>query len=223
MNTPFKFILAGVTAATTIVAGEALSISSAQALSITPGSTFQISSATLVKISPSGFDFDNNSATSQSAVQLTDVLLPDGFTSDPQWSPYAGTIGTVQDVSFSPSLPFPNFLSFNLIGPPNSGALAFDLLSPFTTTVIPKTGQDTFDATFNVLIRNALTGNVLGNGLLTAQVKDGFIVGSSTGASTFSISVTAIPTPALLPGLLALGAGVLRKRKVEAAEEVAES
>ena len=39
----------------------------------------------------------------------------------------------------------------------------------------------------------------------------------SQGAS-FSTTVTAVPTPALLPGLIALGAGVLRKRKAEAVE-----
>ena len=36
----------------------------------------------------------------------------------------------------------------------------------------------------------------------------------SVGAS-FSATVTAVPTPALLPGLIALGVGVLRKRKSE--------
>ena len=40
---------------------------------------------------------------------------------------------------------------------------------------------------------------------------------TSQGAS-FSATVTAVPTPALLPGLIALGAGVLRKRKAEAVE-----
>ena len=35
-----------------------------------------------------------------------------------------------------------------------------------------------------------------------------------------TVTVTPVPTPALLPGLIALGAGVLRKRKAEAAEAV---
>ena len=40
-----------------------------------------------------------------------------------------------------------------------------------------------------------------------------------TVGSTYSGSLTAVPTPALLPGLIALGAGVLRKRKSEVAAE----
>jgi len=35
-----------------------------------------------------------------------------------------------------------------------------------------------------------------------------------------TVTVTPVPTPALLPGLIALGAGMLRKRKAEAAEAV---
>jgi len=35
-----------------------------------------------------------------------------------------------------------------------------------------------------------------------------------------TVTVTPVPTPALLPGLIALGAGILRKRKAEAAEAV---
>jgi hypothetical protein len=36
------------------------------------------------------------------------------------------------------------------------------------------------------------------------------------------VSVTAVPTPALLPGLIGLGVGMLRKRKAEAAEQTSE-
>ena len=38
--------------------------------------------------------------------------------------------------------------------------------------------------------------------------------------TSFSTTITAVPTPALLPGLVALGAGVLRKRKAAEAEAV---
>jgi hypothetical protein len=36
-------------------------------------------------------------------------------------------------------------------------------------------------------------------------------------------NTTAVPTPALLPGLIGLGMGVLRKRKREAAEQATEA
>jgi len=54
-----------------------------------------------------------------------------------------------------------------------------------------------------------------GTGLFTSQ---GRVV--SENGSSFSSSVTAVPTPALLPGLIGMGVAAWRKRKGEAAEQV---
>jgi hypothetical protein len=80
-----------------------------------------------------------------------------------------------------------------------------------------KVGSETFTLSkFNFLANNTISfEGLFGNG-----VKG---IGSATYGSTFvptvyqySASVTAVPTPVLLPGLVALGVGVLRKRKAEA-------
>ncbi|EKQ67122.1 hypothetical protein OsccyDRAFT_4947 [Leptolyngbyaceae cyanobacterium JSC-12] len=59
------------------------------------------------------------------------------------------------------------------------------------------------------------SGNLIGaDGSLAS-----FIIGAGSNSNQSSITVETIPTPALLPGLVALGAGVLRKRKAEAEAE----
>lgn len=60
----------------------------------------------------------------------------------------------------------------------------------------------------------AFTGNFNFNGTLTPGV--GLFTAQQFNPTSYSLSITAVPTPALLPGLLALGAGALRKRKAEA-------
>lgn len=57
------------------------------------------------------------------------------------------------------------------------------------------------------------TGSILGFGAINGS--DDYFLSN--------ITVETIPTPALLPGLLALGAGVLRKRKSEMVEESSEA
>jgi len=44
----------------------------------------------------------------------------------------------------------------------------------------------------------------------------------SSNVTSSSFTPTAVPTPALLPGLIGLGVGVLRKRKAEAAKQTSE-
>ena len=61
---------------------------------------------------------------------------------------------------------------------------------------------------------NSSSGSVVGQGTLGAVR----FTSGNPGTSNLQFQVTAVPTPALLPGLIALGAGVLRKRKAEAVE-----
>ncbi|MBF2027919.1 MAG: PTPA-CTERM sorting domain-containing protein [Oscillatoriales cyanobacterium C42_A2020_001] len=199
--------------ATVVIAGTTLGSAPAQALSIEPGSSFQINSLSNIKITTTGIDFGNNGAAG-APVTLSDVLLADGVTSDPGWSTNRGASGVAADILFN--IPQTSFLTFTLLDPAGS-PLTFDFLAPFGTTVSTAPGSnDTFTLSFATKIRNALTGTIVGDGSLTAQVKDGFVVGNNQGVSSFSVSVTAVPTPALLPGLIGLGVGMLRKRKAEA-------
>ncbi|MBE9138776.1 PTPA-CTERM sorting domain-containing protein [Nodosilinea sp. LEGE 07088] len=71
-------------------------------------------------------------------------------------------------------------------------------------------------SSFEALISGFFTPSGLaGSGSLTAQG------GFKLNGTSFSADITAIPTPALLPGLVGLGFAALRKRKQEDAEQEA--
>jgi hypothetical protein len=152
----------------------------------------------------------------------------------------AGSTTTVNFLNQKVSLAFGDFSS--LLG--NAVTVnPLTLVSGSTPTVEPFIDFGTFtkdSTTANLsFVLNPSTFNTFGVGTfgLISGGLDGFfkfggetvakgnIFASSFGDPSFSgslisINTTAVPTPALLPGLLALGAGVLRKRKAEATEEV---
>jgi hypothetical protein len=71
-------------------------------------------------------------------------------------------------------------------------------------------------------VNSALSGeirSVVGNQLLGTAVGDFIATNSGLGVFSANLTATPIPTPALLPGLVALGFGVLRKRKGEVTAE----
>lgn len=194
------------------VAGVAAIVSPSQA-AILAGDTLDVNSVVggLVKVQGTnlssnpiitGLDFGANGVDTGS-FQVTGAT--GGFT------PYLGNIGTIQDVTFVNGISgfVDDFMSIN----PD---LLFDLSKATVTIGALVNQQRTISVDFFGTFTNAL-GEIQGTGLLTTQLN------LKTGEdlpSSFSITSTAVPTPALLPSLLALGAGVLRKRKAEAAEEV---
>jgi hypothetical protein len=98
-----------------------------------------------------------------------------------------------------------NFLSgIDLPGFPGGNDLQFDL----TKFVF---SQGTGDATIEGFFRLG-SDSILGSGLFTSQTNLG-------NPSSYSLTIQAVPTPALLPGLIGLGVAALRRKKDEAAEE----
>lgn len=90
-----------------------------------------------------------------------------------------------------------------------SQAAVFDLTSGTDTNVIASAGNfGALDFTFGGLIRS--TG-----GDTLATVTGTFSAADSATNNEFSINLAAtpVPTPALLPGLLGMGMGIVRKRK----------
>jgi hypothetical protein len=87
----------------------------------------------------------------------------------------------------------------------------FDIVNPitFTGAFTSPTSYALTAPIINGRFRNS-SGSILGNGGISALQFD-----STTDSSTVNLSGTAIPTPALLPGLLGLGAAAWRKRKSE--------
>lgn len=126
---------------------------------------------------------------------------------------FFATAGTV--VSFdwlfqaNDYLPYNDFSFVSLV--PNGANL---LSNVATVGNYGSSGLQSFSNTIGV------TGNyTLGFGVLNALDN---AVSSSLTIDNVSANVTPVPTPALLPGLIGLGVGVLRKRKAEAAKQTSE-
>jgi hypothetical protein len=121
-------------------------------------------------------------------------------------------ITILNDINLSSSGPF-DFLRVD-----NGGSgIVFRVTGFGTTTVQVFNGVSTF------------SGNILGNFILdgdsTPVKSDSFILTARNGGSS-SVGVSlrstaeAVPTPALLPGLVGMGIGALRKRKSAESETV---
>lgn len=145
-----------------------------------------------------GIDFSTASGSaSLSGGSIRVASATGGFAS------YVGALGTIQDISFigGASGPIANFLRVS----PN---LVFHLSSA-VASVNGSTASFSFDGTFT----NAL-GAVLASGELGTEL-DLLFADAEDQASTFSLTAEAeaVPTPALLPGLIGMGVAALRKRK----------
>jgi hypothetical protein len=180
--------------ATALVAGSSLSISPAQAATVGSRLDFlwfgKIDTLT-PKVDFLNLDTSSGATTGQFVVAGTSTGSFTGL----------GT-GTIKDLGV------PEFLG---LVPGGSG------VSNFLTA-----GSETFKLTK----LTAFTGSIIsfkglfGNG---AQGLGTFtVLGGSPDFFSYKGSVTAVavPTPALLPGLLAMGIGILRKRKAEVSEKI---
>jgi hypothetical protein len=109
-------------------------------------------------------------------------------------------IGFAQDAPV-PSAAIPNWLTFGTFSGDASNDVVFTLQSISSTLITNNFGQKViYD--FSGIFQDGTPGI----GSITSQTL-------AAGASSFSGTITAVPTPALLPGLAAMGASLLRKRK----------
>jgi hypothetical protein len=106
-----------------------------------------------------------------------------------------GTIGRIKDLT-NFSNPVTDFISFQN---PSLATYKFDLLS-FVAS--PTAGRYTFTGKFG--------DGTDGEGELTTQIL-------GTGIKAYSGTLVAVPTPALLPGLIGIGMAAMRKRQSKTA------
>ncbi len=122
----------------------------------------------------------------------------------------------VQDVSNIPAFaPISSFFTANLFNNPATGLLGGNFGGVITSNAVR----------FDLNTFTFLNGVGNGTGLLTrgADSIQALFAFSTQGASpnSYSATITAVPTPALLPGLLGLGLTAMRKRSKKAQEVAA--
>lgn len=206
---PFAVKMAAVAAV--VAAGAIASATHAQAAVIRAGDTIDISNrpgfgvlvvgTDLTGPAPNVTKLDFSPTGDVGQIQVTGGT--GGF------APYIGNTGFIKDLTFVGGVSgfVDDFLS---IAPD----LFFDLTRATVTVGSVSRGFRPVDVELVGVFTNR-AGSILSEGLLTAQLR----LANVNQRRSYSISAEAIPTPALLPGLAALGAMALRKRKEEAEAE----
>ena len=208
--------------ATAMVAGSAVLMSApAQALSIASGSVLNFGGSVSISGDSSNHKFDFLAAglpTDPGIPGDIDLGLSTlsfaGVTEVPGGAKITDLATSVAGGGFStaPIVPFLTGLKLT-----SGEVVSFNLNSFSDFTAIIDGGKDDFGITGGTIsgFFSSATGSVLGRGILTAQ----FTRPVFTGVTTYSASIEAIPTPALLPGVIGMGIAAIRKRKAK--QEVA--
>jgi hypothetical protein len=185
-------------AATAAIAGATLTATPAKAASLGPG-TFVLTGQSTITTTPTGLTINfsnfgiNSSTGTLASLSGTPTVFPSlSLTGSGSSFSSSGQAGFIQGLNLGGNL------------------LNFDL-NPFTANsveLLPGIVQLTSSG-----ISGTLSGggnSVLGQGALAS-------INFNSGAPGVAvISVQTIPTPALLPGLIGLGVGIVRKRQSEA-------
>jgi hypothetical protein len=109
-----------------------------------------------------------------------------------------------------PTAPIPSFLS--QIQLTDGSFASFNLESLNFSTFTSGTNRF-FDFDLTGKFITALGQEIPAFGGFTTQVKQASLISGIAVGSTYSGDLTAVPTPALLPGLLGMGAAALRKKR----------
>ena len=200
----FKTFGVGATAALAVATGVTLATLPAHAA----GLTGQLDFTWNADATPNSLEFYTFANVSDdSRGEIGDFLVTNGTESFASLAPVPNppgfptvTTGVIKDLSSIPLLggiPISKWLDFS------NDTFDFKLLS-FTNT-----------SDLQYKFKGIFADGTIGNGEFSTQI-------SGTGRKSYSTTIVAageqIPTPALLPGLIAMGVGMMRKRKAEAVE-----
>jgi hypothetical protein len=197
----FKKVCFGAATMAVMATGSAMSAGSVHAATLTDGS---LNITTDTTVTPSGGGLNMVINTTGVPIATGGFL---GFTGTPTFTPLA--LATAGPNTWTTG-PVASFMSGISVG---GESVFFDILSPitfsgfFSNSTLYALSAPIIDGQF----RNA-SGTILGLGAIT-----GVRVSSGTIGDSSSINLVGkvVPTPALLPGLLGLGAAAWRKRKSE--------
>ncbi|WP_156518357.1 PTPA-CTERM sorting domain-containing protein [Phormidesmis priestleyi] len=206
-----KTMFFGAAATAIALSAATISASPAQALSITPGSILNIGGVVQANpnnAAPTEFVFDAPFPEFGGGPGKT-VIYKKGSTGS-----FAGLdrFAPIQNLTLTQLTPGGHLFSSgsvtNFITNIKAG-ISFDL-----TKFIYDNSKSS--ATFEGIFRSGTDSIAAKGGLFTSQL-------TSFNPASYSGSIAAIPTPAMLPGLIGLGMGMLRKRKREMAAANAEA
>lgn len=220
--------LSTVAATTTIVLSSFLASAPAEALSLK--GDFNFGGSVKISGSPSNYKFDFLSelpgSPNSSPGTAGDISIGTSSGSF-AGATEVGAGAKIKDFSTgTPAAGFPtpfikDFITGIRLSPGPSPVLSFDLTDFDDFAQIVATGANSFGINAGGMkgFFRDTTGTVVSRGSLSAQ----FSTDNLTGVTTYSGSLNAVPTPALLPGLVGMGVAALRKRKSLGAEETVES
>jgi hypothetical protein len=195
-----KSLITGAAIAATVVGGSVAASAPAQAATLTP---------------PGGFTLDIKT----SATNITQTQFKLNFTSVSVLNSSGGFSGitgtsipslTLNKTGTTMLAAIPGFISGLTLG---GDVVTFNLLGGELNSF--------FTNATNYSVGGTFFGNLVSDNSVSAIGSLSSTVLSSFNSGTASVAATAVPTPALLPGLLGLGVAALRKRKGEGAEKEA--
>ena len=207
----FKTLGIGFAAAASVVAGGVATIAPAQAATLAPGQ-FTITAENASKVT----GFTSASVGSTFTLNLDNSLLSitdrqgvfagiPGLAGTPNVTPLLLTV-----INSTTPFSFANTLSFITGLTQNGEPIVFDLDAGALGGFIASDTNYSFGGLVTGKLKDS-SGNIIGADGSVAS----FDIGFGSGSNRSSITIETVPAPALLPGLIALGVGVLRKRKAE--------
>jgi len=200
-----KSIALGAAIAATAIGTTA--ISPAQAASLDGSLQFASTGATAVKISANTVNLKLSQSGPFSIINATGDFA--GVTGAPVFKDLilSLTSGTLGGGAFFSAAPVASFISGLALGAdPVSFNLTDGIFSGFFTNAS------------NFFLGGSFNGEFVSNGITIGAGSIASLSSTSFAGTSGQVASTAIPTPALLPGLLGLGVAALRKRKGEGSE-----
>ncbi len=202
----FKKIGLGLAATAAMTTGMVLAEKPAQALNLNLGNKFLglDGSVTIFREGADLYDFS-----------FSNIIIDSNSDSPPFKLGDAVTIASLSNISEagSPFGPIAGFITD--IELTDGEIVSFDLTN--LSLDVTQNRNTNYALTFEGNFLRA-SGDVFGFGSITSQFAGNLTVGS-TVTRNLSGDITAVPTPALLPGLVGMGLAALRKRKEEGAEQ----
>ncbi|MBD2109826.1 PTPA-CTERM sorting domain-containing protein [Nodosilinea sp. FACHB-13] len=213
----FKAFISSTAIAGTVITGTMVVSAPAEAATIVGGSTLNLSNTDIigggVKRVGNNLDFFSftNPFTGNTSGQFTGVSASTGSFTNSNITSLIPPLPRIQDLVLVAS--GPNLFTIsgpiaNFITGVNLGSAPFSNVNFNLTSFVWNSSTGSADLA-GIFVSGS--DSIAARGLFTSQL-------NSVNPSSYSLSITAVPTPALLPGIIGMGVAALRRRREEAEE-----